>query len=194
MTEPVPTDQIELTKNKNGGTMNGGHESSSDDDNMLKPMSFRDFLVDLMTQENDLAGFNIIWALGTVVLIIMKIIYNDQDMVKNTGWATVFLTPLCISILTWIFSYAISKYRKENSVEAMNKRRFLIPLFLKMFLTTFLFGSYIFAKGGLMRRFNKDTDRWNDWCLWSLIASFVSYFLATLTTEIMITTVMVCII
>lgn len=146
-------------------------------------------LTDMKRTENDLAGFSVVWAIGFFIVVILKLI-NHQD-VKNAKWYWIILIPIVICCLTWIFSYVITKYRKKNFVESMKLPAFILPFICKITISAFLFIRLFYSSGGITDRFNKNIN-YSSWCDASMIVVWICLTLSVITTEIIITTVMVC--
>eukprot|EP01083_Nonionella_stella_P240968 841851_1 len=68
---------------------------------------------DIIQTENDLVGFNIAWIVGFLIIIVLRIIRHED--VKDARWWWIFLIPIAICCLTWMFSYIITKYRRDHS-------------------------------------------------------------------------------
>lgn len=145
-------------------------------------------LRDIVQTENDLAGFSLLWAIGFIVILILKLVEHEDAMEAN--WAGLFVIPIGICCLTWVFSYVITRYRKFPFVESMKIPAFILPFIFKIAIALILFGRLFYAKGGITDRFNKD-DKYSGWCDASMIVIWICVLLAVVTTEIIITTVMV---
>ena len=73
----------------------------------------RNVIIDIIKTENDLAGFSILWSICCVLVIILRLV-GHPDVIK-APWIGIFVIPLLICTLTWIFSYVITIYRRPNS-------------------------------------------------------------------------------
>lgn len=68
---------------------------------------------------------------------------------------------------------------------------FILPFICKIAIATILVGRLFYSKGGITDRFYKNAN-YSGWCDASMIVIWISLLLAIITTEIIITTVMVC--
>ena len=145
-------------------------------------------LRDIVQTENDLAGFSFLWAIGFVVIFVLKLVEHADA--KEAKWSGVFVIPIAICCLTWIFSYIITRYRKLQFVESMKIPAFILPFICKIVIALALFGRLFYSDGGITNRFYKK-DKYSGWCDASMIVIWIALLLAVVTTEIIITTVMV---
>ena len=144
----------------------------------------------LWKTENDLAGFSVIWLLGMIVLLILYFKNYGYMMDNNVELINIFLTPIIISSITWVFSWSITRFQKRNSIEAVNRPRFLVPYLTKVIFGCMLFFWLFFEDAGIYDRIKRKSD-YNDSCWYSMSTVFICLAVSLATTEVMITTVMV---
>ena len=152
--------------------------------------TWRGCCTSLFKTENDLFGFSLIWVLGMIILLVLY--FHDYSYMheNKVTLASIVSTPIIVSAITWVFSWSITRFQKDGSIEAVNRARFLVPFGVKVFSGSCLYFWMFFTSGGVYDRIQNEDD-YNDACWYSLASVFVCMVVSLATTELMITTVMV---